>query len=143
MSTTPANGLGGIDLTEHGGAAFSFLAGIDEAGAGDVLTLRIFSGGDMSTATVLMPVTNGTATTHVMMPFSSFTGAATFALVDAIQAELGGNNTSIDAQLGPINIVGGTTASFAVVPIPEPSTGLMAAISMLLLINTRRKRRTA
>lgn len=141
MSTTPAsNGLGGMDLTAHGGAAFSFLAGIDKAGAGDVVTLRIFSGDEVSTAAVELPVTNGTAKVPLLVPFSSFSGGASFDHVDAIQAEIGGNNLSIDAQLGKINVVGGATADFHVVAVPEPSAQLLASLSLLGLTAFRRRR---
>ena len=106
-SNIPAvGGLGGLDLMADGGAAFSFLAGIDEAGAGETITLRVFSGDDMSTATANLPVTDGTALSELFVAFSEFTGSADFSSVDAIQAEFGGNLPSIDAQIGPIYVVG-------------------------------------
>ena len=136
MSTTPTVGGLGLDLSDS--EAFEFAAGIDAAGAGEMLTLRIFSGGNVSTATVAIPVTNGLATTSQIVAFSQFTGSASFSNVDAIQLELGGVAPSIDAQIGPISLISGTTADLLVVP--EPSAGLMGVISFLGLMFSRRRR---
>ncbi len=138
MSTSPAvGGLGGLDLSDS--EAFSFLAGIDLAGAGESLTLRIFSGTDVSTASVPIPVTDGLATTLQIVEFSQFSGTASFSDVDAIQLELGGVAPSIDAQIGPISLISGTTNNFLVAP--EPSAGLMGAMSFLGLLASLRRRR--
>lgn len=140
MSLTPSDGLNNMDLTAGGGSAFSFMAGIDAAGSGDSITFRIFSDGDVSVATVALPVTDGTASAHVLLPFDSFSGAASFSMVDAIQAELSSSNPSIDAQLGPIHIAGGATANFSAVAIPEPSAGLLGAFGCIALLGLRRQR---
>jgi len=137
MSSTPAaNGLGGMDLS--GSEAFAFNTGIDAAGAGEMLTLRIFSGTDVSTATVEIPVTNGLATSYQIVDFSEFSGAASFSNVDAFQIEVGGAAPSLDFQLGPITLISGTTQDLLVVP--EPSAGLMGVISFLGLMVSRRRR---
>ncbi len=140
MSTTPAaGGLGGIDLTEGGGDMFSFDLGIDAAGAGEMLTMKIFSGTDVSTAVIPLPVTNGTATIAQLIPFADFVGTADFTSVDAIQMQLGGNNPSIDAQLGSIGITTSSSGNIAVAT-PEPSACLMILFGIVWMVGSRRKR---
>lgn len=141
MSTTPnPGGLGGFDLTEGGlsqGFAFSF--GIDAAGAGENLTLRVFSGDEVSSVSVALPVTDGTATNFQIVPFDAFLGGADFTNVDAIQLELGGVNPSIDAQIGPFGLVGPTFNNIPVV-IPEPSGRLIGLVAIACLTGFRKKR---
>ena len=138
MSTTPANGLGGLDLTADGGEAFAMLAGVDQAGAGESLTLRIFSGSDISTAMVPIPVTDGRASAPLYIPFDAFTGTASFQTVDSIQLEIGGEQASIDAQVGPIHVVAGAEANIAVVP--EPTAGILTSLAAGGLFLLRRRR---
>ncbi len=79
----------------------------------------------------------------VIVPFSAFVGSADFTAADAIQAEFGGDQPSIDAQIGAINIVGGATANLTVAT-PEPSTsaGFATALaSLAFALALRRKRR--
>ena len=141
MTTTPnAGGLGGLDLTVNGSEAFVFDLGIDAAGAGDSLTFRIFTGTEVSTATIEFPQTNGTATVTQVVPFADFIGGADFESVDAIQLELGGDSPSIDAQLGAIGVIGPAVANIAV-SIPEPSSALMMTFAAVWLVGARRKKR--
>lgn len=140
MTETPAaDGLGGIDLTADGGEAFSFMAGIDEAGNGDSLTFRVFSGSDVSFATVDIPVTNGTAAAQVYVPFSDFVGDADFTSIDAIQAAFGGQQPSIDAQLGAIYVVAGGQTNLSVAT-PEPAAMGLALTASLAALAMRRRR---
>lgn len=142
LTTTPSAGLGGIDITNGGlNDAFAFDIGIDAAGSGENLVMRLFTGSDVSTAQVLIPVTNGTATSSQIIPLSQFVGAADLTNIDAIQLELGGNNTSIDAQLGPIGLIGSAVADFSVETIPEPSTVLLSLFAMVWLAGSKRRRR--
>ena len=147
-STTPVLGLGGIDLTMGGEAeAFAFNIGVDAAGAGENLILRIFSGSEMSEAISELPVTDGTAMTMEIISFEDFVGDADFTSVDAIQLELGGLKPSIDAQLGAIGLVGDLAFDISAVDanqsgqvIPEPSSILMGLFAMLWFAFTRKKR---
>lgn len=140
LSTTPvAGGLGGINITEHGNEAFAFNLGIDAAGAGEILKLRIFSGSDISTATVPLPVTDGTATILQIVPFSAFVGDADLTAVDALQLEFGGTKTSIDAQLGAIGLIGPKVHDIAVIN-PEPSASLIGLFALIWFAGSRRKR---
>ena len=141
LSTTPTNGLGGIDLMSDGSQAFVFDLGIDAAGAGDDLIMRIFSGDEVSVATIPLPVTNGTATVRHLVPFSSFVGDADLTNVEAIQLQLGGDSPSIDAQLGPIGTTGPAIANFSVVT-PEPSAFLMFLFTAVWVVGSRRRKRT-
>lgn len=142
-STTPAaGGLGGIDLTAGGlNEAFAFNLGIDAAGAGENLVLRIFSGSDVSEATVVIPVNDGTAVIDHIVPFSDFAGGADLTAVDAIQLELGGTKTSIDAQIGPIGLIGSAVENISVAVVPEPSTVLMGLFAITWFVGKNRRRR--
>ncbi len=143
FSTTPQpGGLGGFDLTDNGrNEAFSFAIGIDAAGEGDVLTLRIFSEDGVSTATVEIPVTNGTALETQTVAFSDFVGDADLTAIDAVQLELGGLNPSIDMQIGPIELVRSAVNDFSVAAVPEPSSALMSLFGTVWLLAKRRRRR--
>lgn len=143
MSTTPAvGGLGGLDLTADGAEAFAFSMGIDAAGEGDELVLKIFSGSDVSMATIAIPRTNGTATIPQFVSFNQFIGAADLTSVDAIQLQLAGDRPSIDAQIGPISTVGPVQGNISV-STPEPSAMLMSMFAVLWVFGAARKRRTA
>jgi hypothetical protein len=143
MSITPSGGgLGGIDLTEGGlSQGFAFSLGVDAAGAGENLTMRVFSGVDVSAVNIVLPVTNGTATTFQIVPFDAFVGDADFTSIDAIQLELGGNNPSIDAQIGPLSLIGPTVTNIPVT-IPEPSGCLIGLFAVVWFSGIRRKRAT-
>ena len=140
-STTPqAGGLGGIDLTAGGlNGAFSFDLGVDAAGAGETLQLHVYSGSDVATATVVLPVTNGTATTNQVVPFTDFIGTADWTAIDAIQLETGGVNPSIDLQIGPLGLIGPAVHDFAAVP--EPSSLLIALFGFTWFWGSRRQSR--
>jgi len=141
MSTIPAvGGLGGIDMTLAGNQAFAFHLGIDAAGAGETLVFRVYDGSEVSTATVHLPVTNGTASVFHVVPFDSFVGGASFDSVDAIQLQLGGVMPSVDAQVGPIGLIGPAVHDIAV-PIPEPSAILLGLFAGVWVVGTRRNRR--
>lgn len=140
MSVVPAvGGLGGTDLTQDGSNAFAFTLGVDAAGADETLELRIYSGEDISTATMDLTVTDGTATAFQVVPFTSFVGDASFEHVDAIQLVLGGNSPSVDAQVGPIGLIGPAIHNIAVA-IPEPSGILLAAFAVAWIAGRRRRR---
>lgn len=147
-STTPVLGLGGIDLTMGGDAeAFAFDIGVDAAGAGESLILRIFSGSEMSEAVSELPVTDGTAMTMEVISFADFVGGADFTSVDAIQLELGGLKPSIDAQLGAIGLIGDLEFDISAIDanqsgpaIPEPSSILMGLFALSWFAVTRKKR---
>ena len=134
------DGLGGIDLTD-GSEAFAFNFGIDAAGQGETLMLRVFSGNAVSSAAIEIPVTEfGTATELRIVPFSEFTGDADFTNVESIQLQFGGTNSSIDAQLGPIGLVGPTFRDIPV--IPEPSGMLLSTFAFLGLGAFRKRSRS-
>lgn len=134
-------GLGGIDLTEGGrNIAFQFELGIDAAGAGDILTLNIYSNGGVSTAVVEIPTTNGTATATTVVPFSDFIGEGDLTEVDAIQMVLGGQSPSIDMQLGPIELVRSAVTDFSVASVPEPSAAMLGVTGVVSLAFRRRRR---
>ena len=143
MSTTPqAGGLGGIDITNGGlNEAFAFDLGIDAAGAGENLTLRIFSDGGVSEAIVSIPVTNGTAMSQQTVALSEFIGTADLTAVDVIQLEIGGSKPSIDAQIGPIGLIGSAVNDISV-PTPEPSSMLLAVFGFAWFLGKNRRRRT-
>jgi len=139
-STTPqAGGLGGIDLTAGGqNEAFAFELGVDAAGAGETLKLHVTSGSDVATATVVLPVTNGTATTNQVIPFSNFVGIADWTAIDSIQLEVGGNQPSIDLQLDTIGLIGGVVQNF---PVPEPNSTLIALFGFTWFLGSKRRNR--
>ena len=147
-STTPALELGGIDLTMGGQAeAFAFDVGVDAAGAGESLILRIFSGSEMSEAVSELPITDGTAMTMEVISFADFVGDADFTSVDAIQLELGGLKPSIDLQLGAIGLIGDLEFDISAIDanqsgqvIPEPSSILMGLFALSWFAVTRKKR---
>lgn len=138
-------GLGGIDLTNHGiNTGIELRIGIDAAGSGDTLALRIYddSADNYSEAVTTVPITNGTATTSVIVPFSDFVGNASLTSVDAIQLELGGQQPSIDMQVDYIGVIGPLVSNMQVLSsiIPEPSTlSLMAIWAAFGIIGFRRE----
>jgi hypothetical protein len=137
----PSMGLGGIDLT-NGGADEGILMklGVDAAGSGETAKLRIFQGdaASFSEAILAIPVTDGTASKSVVVPFTSFIGSVSPDQVDAIQLILGGTTTkSIDAQFDFIGTVGPRTHDFAVVP--EPSSVALALCGCAAFLLRRRR----
>lgn len=141
-STTPtAGGLGGIDLTQGGlNEAFAFTVGVDAAGLGENLKFRIFSESGVSEAVVALPITNGTATMNQQLPLSQFVGTADLTAVDAIQLELGGHNPSIDAQIGPLGLIGPSVGNISVAAVPEPSTLLLTMFAFVWFAGKSRRR---
>ena len=112
----PAMGLGGIDLTEGGqNTGFTMKLGIDTAGEGDTITITLYQGSadNSSSASASIPLTDGTATGYLFMPFSSFTGPVSADNVDAIQANIGGNMASADAQVDFIGVTGPDVVNFS------------------------------
>ena len=112
---TPSMGLGGIDLTEGGqNTGFTMKLGIDTAGEGDTITITLYQGSadNSSSASASIPLTDGTASGYLFMPFSSFTGPVTADNVDAIQANIGGNMASADAQVDYIGVTGPDIVNF-------------------------------
>ncbi len=107
---TPSMGLGGRDLTQGGiNTGFAFMLGIDTAGMGDALTLSLFQGdaSNVSSASVEIPVTDGTATAFLFIPFSDFSGPVSPTNVDAIQMTLGMNSVpSADGQVSFVGVLG-------------------------------------
>ncbi len=107
-------GLGGRDLTVGGTlTGISMLIGVDANGANGAL--RIFQGstGTFSEATFPIPVTGGTATQWVNIPFSSFSGPVDPSNVDAIQLELLTGSSSVDGQIDVIGVSRAQVADFA------------------------------
>jgi hypothetical protein len=84
----PSLGLGDIDLT-LGGKATGFLMklGIDAAGAGDQLRIRLFkdSKTEFSELSVAFPVTGGAANEWAYIPFTDMVGGVSPGAVNAIQ----------------------------------------------------------
>jgi len=112
----PAMGLGGIDLTEGGqNTGFTIKLGSDTAGEGDTITITLYQGSadNSSSASASIPLTDGTATGYLFMPFSSFTGPVSADNVDAIQANIGGNMASADAQVDFIGATGPDVVNFS------------------------------
>ena len=143
-SPVPAMGLHGIDLTSGGvNSGLAFNMGVDSAGAGEELRIRIYQGdaSRFSEASVPIPVTNGLATTNVELPFSAFVGVVSPTNIDALQLILGGSHPSIDAQIDRIGVFGPVVANFKVSPVPEPVAGLALAWGAALLMVTRRRAR--
>ncbi len=108
-SNLNANGLGGLDLANNGGnTALRVSIGADLAGGR--ATFRIYSGaGNMSSATVDIPVTGGGGTVEVLIPFSNFQIAsgsgANLSNVGAMQLEIT-SDTAVDGQISAIAAVG-------------------------------------
>lgn len=136
----PSLGLGNIDLT-LGGQATGFLMklGIDAAGAGDQLRIRLFkdSKTEFSELSVAFPVTGGAANEWAYIPFTDMVGGVSPGAVNAIQMLLGEKAKSVDAQVGRLETVGPTTQDFAVVP--EPSSLVLALAGWLGLLGWRRR----
>ena len=122
---TPTMGLGGRDLTQGGlNTGISMNLGIDAAGAGRTIEILLYEGssGNFSKATAAIPVTDGTATGFLYVPFSDFTGPVQPNDVDAIQLVINatGEGTSADGQVDVIGVVGPKTFDIA----NDPGTDL-------------------
>ncbi|MEZ6115191.1 MAG: SdrD B-like domain-containing protein [Pirellulaceae bacterium] len=112
---TPTMGLGGRDLTNGGvNTGLAFRLGIDPTGAGETVTVSLFQGGfgNVSTASGAIPVTDGTASGYLFIPFSDFVGPVTPDNVDAIQLEIGSGISSADGQIDVIGVIGPKQADF-------------------------------
>lgn len=141
MSTTPAlGGLGGIDLTEDGSDAFGFYLGVDAAGDGESMIVRVYTGSEVSTAAVDLTVTDGTASAFQRIPFDAFEGNASFSQVDAIQLQIGGLHPSVDAQIGAVGVTGPEVYDIAVA-IPEPSALALGFLASGWFLDYQRRRR--
>lgn len=141
-----ALGLGGMDLTNGGyNTGIELSIGIDAAGDGDTFAIRLYEGSssNYSEAVMPIPVTDGTATGTVIVPFSSFNGPVTAADVDAIQLELGGQSPSIDMQIDFLGIMGPHVKDVPLMrSVPEPATvRLMLIWAWLGLLGFRRDTR--
>ena len=139
-------GLGGMDLTADGAIGFAMYLGVDAAGAGETLTLSIFTGADQSSAEIAIPVTDGNASVFQMIPYSDLVGTASVDNVDAIQIELGGHSTSIDARLAEFGLYGPSVNDLLnldslAAPVPEPSSILIALFGFVWLLGARGKRK--
>ena len=131
---TVSLGLNGRDLTNGGANSGIILqVGIDAAGAGEMLTLRLFQGSDtnVSTAMELLPVTpGGAAESFVFIPFSSFSGPVTPDNVDAIQLQFSG--AAIDGEVEFIGVLGPQTADF--LNLPEADLAITKSNSSTTLV---------
>ncbi|MBL8828840.1 MAG: DUF11 domain-containing protein [Planctomycetaceae bacterium] len=108
-SNLNGSGLGNLDLT-NAGANTALRVSIGADIAGGRATFRIYSdAGNMSSATVDIPVTGGGGTVEVLLPFSSFQIAsgsgANLTRVGAIQLEIT-SDTAVDGQISAIAAVG-------------------------------------
>ena len=115
-SPIPSMGLGGRDLTEQGqNVGFAMNLGIDPSGSGEQVTVLLYQGNasNVSTASAEIPVTDGTATAFLFLPFSSFSGPVSPTDVDAIQLLIGNGVSSADGQIDVIGIVGPKVQDFA------------------------------
>ncbi len=140
-------GLGGLDLTNGGfNTGIELTLGIDAAGASDTFSLRLYEGSTTNFSEVVMPipVTDGTATATVVVPFSSFNGPVTAADVDAIQLTLGGQSPSIDMQIDFLGVIGPHVHNVSLTrSVPEPGTvRLMLIWAGLGLLGFRRDSRS-
>ncbi len=140
-SPTPGLGLGDIDLTQGGiNEGILFALGIDAAGAGDTARIRIFddSDSDYSEGSVVIPVTDGTSSGTVFLPFSEFVGSVSPTRVNAIQLILGEQARSVDAQIDYLGAAGPLTQNFEVVP--EPGSVVLGLLGLCGLWGLSRRR---
>ncbi len=115
-SPIPSMGLGGRDLTDQGqNVGFTMNLGVDASGSGEQVTILLYQGdaSNVSSASATIPVTDGTATGFVFLPFSSFSGPVSASNVDAIQLLVGDGVSSADGQIDVIGIVGPKVHDFA------------------------------
>jgi hypothetical protein len=141
-SLKPSMGLHGFDLTNNGGnEGFIFKLGVDAAGVGESMTLRIFSETSerYSDLEIPFPVSGGLATTMAIVPFSEFHGEASAESVDAIQLILGKGKKSIDAQIDFVGLIGVTQQNFVIAAVPEPSSIVLTVLGSVGLLLRRRR----
>jgi hypothetical protein len=132
--TTPALGLGDVDLTNGGrNTGFMLKLGIDPTGAGDDLKIRIFDDNpeEFSEGSLSIPVTNGAASAYAYLPFEDLAGSVNSDRVNAIQLWLGDGAKSVDAQIGSLGTLGPLVQDFEVTPAPEPTGVLTLLIGFL------------
>lgn len=104
-----ALGLNNRDLTSGGRFSGIVLrAGVDEAGRGTQLVLRLFNDrtDNFSEARIEMPVTGGNASGFAYIPFSDFTGNVLPSQVDAIQMRVEGGLQGADGKVALIGLLG-------------------------------------
>jgi hypothetical protein len=139
-SPVPSLGLGNLDLTQGGqNEGIIFSLGIDQAGAGEKLKLRLF-GDDasiFSEGIVTIPVTDGTASGTAYLPFSDLVGPVSPSQVNAIQLIVGQGAKSVDSQFDRIGAVGPIVQNFEVVP--EPSSLLLTLAGLAGVLKMRRR----
>ena len=137
----PALGLGNVDLTV-GGTATGFLVklGIDISGDNELITFCLFrdSVDEFAEASAVIPLTNGTATETVFIPYADFDGPVSAEDVNAIQLLIGEGSKSVDAQVAYVTAIGPVEQNFAVVP--EPSSVVLALLGFLSMLKFRRRR---
>lgn len=142
-----AMGLGGADLTQSGMlTGLEIRAGIDAAGDGEMIVARLYDAASdtYAEATAALPVTDGTATESLIIPFESFVGGAVDPThVDAIQLQLGGMRPSIDMQLDFVGFTAPTILDISVEPsftvLPEPSSLFGLCLGLLFAHRTFRR----
>ena len=111
-------GLAGRDLTNGGvNEGLGMQLGVDPSGStGSVdIVLRIYEGAstDFSEATASIPVTDGTATEYLFVPFSDFAGTVTPDNVDAIELLIDGTSSpSFDGEIAFIGALAPKASNF-------------------------------
>ena len=110
---TLAFGLGGRDLTMGGTlSGITMRMGVDANGANARFRLYQDNAGNVSELSVPIPVTGGTASQWVFLPFSDFSGPVSATNVDAIQLILETGSSSVDGQIDVIGVIGEQVANF-------------------------------
>ena|GEM_PF-1846826 len=109
----PALNLGGRDLTQ-GGRNYGLLLmlGVDQPGTD--LRLDLFQGNTTtpSTVVVTIPVTGGSATGELIVPFGDFVGPVSAANVDAIRMSIESGNAAINGRIDLVGILGPAVHNF-------------------------------
>lgn len=108
-----ALGLNGLDLTQGGELqGLTMLAGVDANGANARFRLYQGSTANFSEVTVPIPVTGGSATSWLFIPFDDFVGGVEASNVDAIQLIIDTGNDSVDGQMDTIGVLGPEVVDF-------------------------------
>ena len=124
-SNINATGLNNLDLTSTGTAnAFRFQIGGEP---GTRLTIRVYSGGNVSTREVAIPTTPGAnATSDLIVPFSDFTTSAgtgaNFSAVGAIELEVTGPEAA-DAIVNAFSTIGPTSRNLNIANLTAMGIG--------------------
>lgn len=110
---TLAFGLGGRDLTMGGTlSGITMRMGVDANGANAIFRLYQGNAGNVSELSVPIPVTGGTASQWVFLPFTDFAGPVSATDVDAIQLILETGSSSVDGQIDVIGVIGEQVSNF-------------------------------